>query len=122
MKRREFIALLGGAAAAWPLAARAQELGRTYRIGLLVGALDSPVMAPGYPALRDELRKRGFIEGRNLIVEVRSIGQEPQRLFADMADLVYSNVDLIVATGPEIALKAVLAASRWPTSVPGPST
>jgi putative ABC transport system substrate-binding protein len=93
MKRREFIALLGGAAAAWPLAARAQELGRTYRIGLLVGALDSPVMAPGYPALRDELRKRGFIEGRNLIVEVRSIGQEPQRLFADMADLVYSNVD-----------------------------
>ena len=113
MKRREFIAgLAGAAAAASAVAARAQELGRTYRIGLLVGALDSPVMAPGYPALRDELRKRGFIEGRNLIVEVRSIRQEPQRLFADMADLVHSNVDLIVAIGPEIALKAVLAASR----------
>ena len=94
------------------VAARAQELGRTYRIGLLVGALDSPVMTPAYPALRDELRKRGFIEGRNLIVEVRSIRQEPQRLFADVADLVHSNVDLIVAIGPEIALKAVLAASR----------
>ena len=113
MKRREFIAGLAGAAAAvWPVAARAQELGRTYRIGLLVGALDSPVMTPAYPALRDELRKRGFIEGQNLIVEVRSIRQEPQRLFADVADLVHSNVDLIVAIGPEIALKAVLAASR----------
>src|SRR5262245_5933486 len=97
IRRREFITILGGAAA-WPLAARAQEPGRIYRIGLLVGALDSPVMAPGYPALRDELRKRGFIEGRNLIFEIRSIRQEPQRLFADIADLVHSDVDLIVAT------------------------
>src|SRR5262245_9551222 len=96
--RREFITLLGGAAATWPLGGRAQQPGRIYRIGLLVGALDSPVLAPGYPALRDELRKRGFIEGRNLIVEVRSMRQEPQRLFADVADLVQSNVDLVVAT------------------------
>jgi putative ABC transport system substrate-binding protein len=112
MRRREFITLLGGAAGAWPLGTRAQEPGRIYRIGLLIGALDSPVMAPGYPAFRDELRKRGFIEGRNLIVEVRSTRQETERLFADAADLVHSNVDLIVAAGPEVALKAVLAASR----------
>jgi putative tryptophan/tyrosine transport system substrate-binding protein len=112
MKRREFITLLGGVAAAWPLTTRAQQLGRIYRIGLLVGAQDSPVMAPGYPAFREELRKRGFIEGRNLIVEARSNRQESQRLFTDAADLVRSNVDLIVAVGPEVALKAVLAASR----------
>jgi putative tryptophan/tyrosine transport system substrate-binding protein len=112
MKRREFITLLGGAAVGWPIGARAQQLGRIYRIGLLVGAQDSPVMAPGYPAFREELRKRGFIEGRNLIVEARSNRQESQRLFTDAADLVRSNVDLIVAVGPEVALKAVLAASR----------
>jgi putative ABC transport system substrate-binding protein len=112
MRRRDFVALLGGAAAAWPIAVRAQQPGRIYRIGLLVGALDSPVMAPGYPAFREELRKRGFNEGQNLIVELRSTRQEPQRLFADAAELVRSNVDLIVAAGPEVAVKSVLAASR----------
>ena len=111
IQRREFITLLGGAAA-WPVAARAQQPGRIYRIGLLVGALDSPVMAPGYPAFREELRKRGFNEGHNLIVEFRSTHQEPERLFADAANLVRSNVDLIVVAGPEVAVKAVLAASR----------
>jgi ABC-type uncharacterized transport system substrate-binding protein len=112
MKRRDFVMLLGGAGVAWPLAAHAQEPGRIYRIGLLSGAHDSPVMAPGYPAFREELRKRGFIEGRNLIVEARSTREESHRLFVDVADLVRSNVDLIVAVGPEVALKAVLAASR----------
>jgi ABC-type uncharacterized transport system substrate-binding protein len=114
MKRREFIALLGGAAAsiARPLPLAAQQSGRTYRIGLLGGALDSGVMARGYPALRDELRKRGFIDGRNLAVEFRSTQQEPGRLFADVADLVRSDVDLIVASGPDVAVKAALAASR----------
>jgi putative tryptophan/tyrosine transport system substrate-binding protein len=103
--------LLGGAAT-WPIAARGQQPGRIYRIGLMVGALDSVVMGPGYPAFRDELRKRGFNEGQNLIVEFRSTRQEPGRLFEDAAGLVRSNVDLIVAAGPEVAVRAVLAASR----------
>jgi putative tryptophan/tyrosine transport system substrate-binding protein len=113
MRRREFISLLGGAAATPSLLAplAAQQSGRAYRIGLLGGALDSGVIVRGYPALRDELRKRGFIDGRNLVVDFRSTRQEPGRLFADVADLVRSDVDLIVAVGPDVAVKAALAAS-----------
>jgi putative ABC transport system substrate-binding protein len=113
LRRREFITLLGGATVAWPLKARAQQAGRTYRVGFFAGALDSSgVMALGYPAFRDELRKRGFIDGRNLVIEFRSTRQEASRLHADAAELVRSNVDLIVAAGPEVAVKAALAASR----------
>jgi putative ABC transport system substrate-binding protein len=116
--RRAFILALGGAAAAWPLAARAQQAGRTYRIGFFGGSFESDVsklsnvMALGYPAFRDELRKRGFIAGRNMVIEFRSTRQEAGRLYADAAELVRSNVDLIVAAGPEVAVKAALAASR----------
>src|SRR5262245_51185484 len=67
MRRREFIRLLGGAAsgAALALAARAQEAGRTYRLGFL---LPSPRQIPPVDALFDELRLNGFIEGKNLVV------------------------------------------------------
>ena len=114
MRRRDFITGIAGSAAAWPLTARGQQAGRTYRIGLLSGARDSTgsnVMAVGYPAFRDELRKRGFIAGRNLVIEFRSTVQEPGKVFADATELVRSNVDLLVASGPELAVKAVLAAS-----------
>ena len=110
MRRREFITLLGGAAS-WPLTARAQQSGRIYRIGFFAGAPDSNVVAQGYPASRDELRKRGFIDGRNLVVEFRSTRQEASPLYADAAELVRSNVDLIIAAGPEVAVKAALRAS-----------
>jgi putative ABC transport system substrate-binding protein len=109
--RREFIALLGSAAA-WPLAARAQQpAGRTARIGLLQASLDDPVVARGYPAFLDELKKSGFSAGQNLTIETVRLDQDAQRLFAETADLVRSNVELLVATGPEIALQAALAAS-----------
>ena len=81
------------------------------RIGFFAGAPDSNVVAQGYPVLRDELRKRGFIDGRNLVVEFRSTRQEAGRLYADAAELVRSNVDLIIAAGPEVAVKAALRAS-----------
>ena len=115
--RREFITLLGGAAAAtavpWPLPLAAQEAGRIYRVGFFGGAMpNSNVIGLGYPAFRDELRKRGFIEGRNLVVKFRSTRQEASQLHADAAELVRSNVDLIVTAGPEVAVKAALAASR----------
>jgi putative tryptophan/tyrosine transport system substrate-binding protein len=114
MIRRDFITLLGGTAAAvatWhPLAA--QQAGRIYRVGFFGGAPDSGVMALGYPAFRDEMRKHGFIDGRNLVLEFRSTRQEAVRLHADAVELVRTNVDLIVASGPDVPVKAALAASR----------
>jgi putative ABC transport system substrate-binding protein len=110
--RRKFIAGLGCASIAWPLAARAQPLGRTARIGLLQTAPDDPVNGPGYPAFLDELKKSGFSEGQNLTIEAVRVDQNAQRLFAETADLVRSSVELLVAVGPEIALQAAMAASR----------
>ena len=64
LKRREFITLLAGAAA-WPLAARAQESGRTYRLGFL---LPTARQTPQVEAFFDELRLNGFVEGKNPVV------------------------------------------------------
>ena len=63
MRRREFITLLGGAAAAWPLAAHAQQAGRTYRLGVLH---NQGPQSPQFPPFYDELRRLGFVEGQKL--------------------------------------------------------
>jgi putative tryptophan/tyrosine transport system substrate-binding protein len=110
--RRQFISVLGGAAAAWPFAARAQRpAGRTARIGNLMPSLDNPVVGLGYPVFLDELKKYGFSEGQNLTIETVREDQDVQRLFAETADLVRSNVELLVV-GTEIGLQAAMAASR----------
>jgi putative ABC transport system substrate-binding protein len=113
LKRREFVTLLGGAAVSVlpPLPSSTQQVGRNYRIGLLGGAPNSPLIAAGYPAFRDELRKRGFIDGRNLRVEFRSTLQEPSRIYADATELARSGVELIVAIGREVGVKAAVTAS-----------
>jgi putative ABC transport system substrate-binding protein len=111
--RRQFISAFGGTAVAWPLAARAQQpAGRTARIGIIQASLDDPVVGRGYPAFLDELKKSGFGEGQNLIIEVVRSDQDAQRLFTETADLVRSNVQVLVATGPDTALKVAMAASR----------
>ena len=110
MRRRDFVGALG-LTLACP-AARAQQAGRTYRIGFLGAGPDLPVIAAGYPAFRDELRKRGFIDGRNLTIELRATPQQAEGYYSDAAALARSNVDLIIAVGAEIAVKAALAASR----------
>jgi putative ABC transport system substrate-binding protein len=111
MKRREFIALLGGAAAAWPLAARAQQAGKVIRIGFIGASLNSSSMAAQYQAFLTELHELGFSEGRNIIVDYRRL-DDPRGPFAVAAELMRLQVDLIVATGPEVALQAVVGASR----------
>ena len=72
--RGKFLAALGGAAVAWPLAARAQQAGRIARIGVLGPVLNNSVTGPGYQVFLSELRKLGFTEGQNLVVEYRRIG------------------------------------------------
>jgi putative tryptophan/tyrosine transport system substrate-binding protein len=105
--RRQLICVLGSAAVAWPLAARA---GKTARIGFM-GKLDNPVLALGYPAFLDELKKSGFSVGQNLDIE--AIDQlDTQRVFAETTNLVRSNVELLVVVGTEIGLQAAIAASR----------
>jgi putative ABC transport system substrate-binding protein len=106
MRRREFITLAGGAAI-WPLAARAQDAGKLIRIGFL-GA--SPNAAQ-YGSFLAVLREQGFNEGQNIAIDYRRT-DDPRGVFASAAELMRSQVDLVVATGPEVALQAVIGASR----------
>ncbi|HEX3600393.1 MAG TPA: ABC transporter substrate-binding protein [Lacipirellulaceae bacterium] len=112
MRRREFITLLGGTAATWPLAARAQQAGQIARIGFLGTDPDNAQFATSYPAFLAELRKLGFTEGQNLIVEYRRMDEGASKAFAGAAELIRSNVGVVVTFGPEIALKAAVAASQ----------
>ena len=103
MKRREFIALIGGAAAQWPLAASAQEPGRVYRMGFLVPtSRDSPTVK----AFFDELRLNGFVEGQNLIVIPGGFAVPNDQLANVAASLVAASPDVINA-GPELPLRAL---------------
>jgi putative tryptophan/tyrosine transport system substrate-binding protein len=111
MKRREFIALFGAAAVALPLVARAQQPGKVFRVGFLGVSRDAPGTAANYQAFSDELRKNGFSEGQNLIVEYRR-SDDPRGVSVAGAELLRANLDLIVAQGSEAALKAVTDASR----------
>jgi putative tryptophan/tyrosine transport system substrate-binding protein len=110
--RRKFVVALGGSALGWPLAAHAQQrAGRTARIGSLQPPLDNPVVARGYPAFLDELKKSGFSEGQNLTIEFVRLDQDAQQLFAQTAELVRSKVELLVTVGSEDGLQAAMAAS-----------
>ena len=111
MKRREFITLLGGAAATWPLVAHAQQTQKAVRIGILGPSLNSPATAATYQIFLTALRQQGFIEGQNLIVEYRRV-DDSRGPFVAASELMRSQVDLIVADGPEVALQAVIGASR----------
>src|SRR5262245_66613231 len=93
MKRREFITLLGGVAA-WPLAARAQEAGRTYRLGFL---LPTARQTPVVEALFDELRLNGFIEGKNLVVVPGGFESTDDNLAERAVALVGAAPDAIIA-------------------------
>ena len=96
MTRREFITLLGGAAAAWPLVARAQEPRRTYRVGFLY---PTPRGAPHHVALFDELRRAGFVEGQNLDLDWQGFGLRMEQFVEHAAELAKSHVDVIVCGG-----------------------
>jgi putative ABC transport system substrate-binding protein len=108
MRRREFISVLGGAAAAWPLAARAQQVGRTYRLGIIH---NQGPQSPQFPPLYDELRRLGFVEGQNLIVDSRGYAARTEQFPAVASELVKAHVDAILAGGAAAA-RAAQAATR----------
>jgi ABC-type proline/glycine betaine transport system substrate-binding protein len=76
MRRREFVTLLGGAAAAWPLAAHAQQPERMRRIAILMSTIDDAEGQARIMALREGLEKLGWTEGRNIQIEARFGGGE----------------------------------------------
>jgi putative tryptophan/tyrosine transport system substrate-binding protein len=99
MRRREFITLLSGAAAAWPLAARTQETGGTRRMGwLIAGAENDRSRQANLGALREGLAKLGWIEGGNLLIELRW-GDDLNLLRAHASELVSHAPDVIVTNG-----------------------
>jgi putative ABC transport system substrate-binding protein len=97
VRRRDFIALLGGAAAGWPLAARAQQRGKPARIGYL-----SAASAPDYnlESFRGGMRALGYSEGRDFVIEVRYAQRDYSRFPVLVEELLRARVDLIVAGGP----------------------
>jgi putative ABC transport system substrate-binding protein len=118
MQRREFVALLGGAAA-WPLGARAQQPGRTYRLGLLS---NGPAVSPldeRRKSLLSGLAARGFIEGQNLVLVQRAADARPERLDGLAAELKAENVDIIVTFGYPAALAAKTSAKNVPIVIAG---
>ena len=100
MKRREFVTLIGGAVV-WPIAARAQQK-KTHRIGIL-----SQDLQPGLlETFRDELRKRGYVEGTDISIELRNAEGHNERLPALAEELLKLNVDVIVAVNTPAAQAA----------------
>jgi putative ABC transport system substrate-binding protein len=113
VKRRKFITLLGGAAAAWPLAALAQQSATP-----LVGFLRADTPAAGVNAVaafRKGLSEMGFVEGRNLAIEFRWGQNDRDRMSELAVDLVQRKVDVIAAPGSAVG---ALAAKALTTTIP----
>jgi ABC-type uncharacterized transport system substrate-binding protein len=107
MRRREFITLLGGAAA-WPLAARAQTAPQMLRLGMVS---QNPRTVPFTMAFEARLRELGYIEGQNLVVEFIDTRGQVSRIAEAMQEVVSRKVDILLAGGPEVSLKSALAAT-----------
>jgi putative tryptophan/tyrosine transport system substrate-binding protein len=113
VKRREFITLLGGAAAAWPFAARAQQPGKLPTVGLLVGTT-LLVESPRVAAFVQRLRELGWIEGRTVAIEIRYADGRTERLVEIAAEFVRLKVDVIFTQGTASVIAAKQAAAVIP--------
>src|SRR3981081_1023047 len=113
MKRREFIVLIGGAAAAWPLLARAQSSGKIWRIGFIAHRYEK-----FYDPLFQGLRELGYTEGQNLIVERRYAEGRAERFQEFAAEMVRLKVDIIIVTTTPAALAVKNATTTIPVVFP----
>ena len=112
MKRRQFIALLGGTTVAWPLAARAQQTGKLPTIGFL-GTATASTFGPWTAAFVQRLRELGWIEGRTVAIEYRWAEGRDERYTEIAAEFVRLKVDVIVTSGA-----AVVAAKQATSIIP----
>jgi putative ABC transport system substrate-binding protein len=113
MRRREFIILLGGAAATWPVVARAQQAAKSYRVSYLalLPGEDSTLVRP----LLQRLHELGYSEGKNMIFEYRSSDGRPERLPQLAAEIVRANPDVLITGFGTLTAKAAKAAT---TTIP----
>jgi ABC-type uncharacterized transport system substrate-binding protein len=102
VRRREFITLLGGAAVAWPLAARAQQPRKLPTIGVL--GSNAAIWRPWMDAFVQRLRELGWIEGRTILIEYRWADARPERVAEFAAEFVGLKVDVILTAGPNTAI------------------
>jgi ABC-type uncharacterized transport system substrate-binding protein len=113
MTRREFIAMLSGGIAAWPLGALAQEPGKIWRMGFIAQGYER-----FYDALFESLRQLGYVEGRNLIVERRYAEGRAERFPEFASEMVQLKVDVIVVTTTPAALAVKKATTTIPVVFP----
>jgi putative tryptophan/tyrosine transport system substrate-binding protein len=112
MKRREFVGLLGAAAATWPLSARAQQSERVARIGY-ISFVSAARSRRNDDEFRAGLRDLGYVEGRNLLIEFRSAEQDESKIPALVSELIDLKVDVIVTSA-----SGVFAAMRATKTIP----
>ena len=119
MRRREFVRLLGGAAAAWPLAARAQQA-RMRRIGILMAYRPSdPEMQARVQALQQELQRLGWTKGVNIQFDERWTTDDMELVRAHAVNLVELNPDVIVTNGGRIVPIFIQLTRSIPIIIPG---
>jgi len=117
--RRQFISALGGAAAAWPLAAHAQQAGKIFRVGLLAGGPAIGVTDERRKTLLSVLAAHGIVEGQNLVFVQRFADGHLERLDGLAAELRATKVDVIVTFGFPAALAAKNSAKDVPVVITG---
>ena len=120
MRRREFITLVGGAAAAWPLGARAQQLDRMRRIGILLpAAADDPIFQARVGAFLQELALLGWAIGRNLRIDTRWGAADAAQIRRHAAELAALAPDVILAFGSSTVAPMMQASRSVPIVFPG---